>query len=153
MSDLTKKLEALSRYSPFVNGTAFMGMLRKMGEKRYGPGFSPDSYGEYILASDVDALLASEAREEPGAMADVLAERKRQDAKWGDQNHDPIVYTTILTEEVGELAQAALHARFGGDKKDGLRTEAIHCAAVALAIVECIDRDKWQWPKDAPHDN
>lgn len=44
----------------------------------------------------------------------------------------------------------AVHARFGGQAADGLRTEAIRVAAVALAIVECIDRDKWQWPEIKP---
>lgn len=80
-----------------------------------------------------------------GALEDVVAERARQDAKWGEQNHDPFTYLTVLTEEVGELSQAALHARFGGPAADGLRTEAVHVAAVALAIVECVDRGLWQW--------
>lgn len=80
------------------------------------------------------------------ALDDILAERARQDAKWGEQNHDPFTYLAILTEEVGELAQAALHANFGGPAAYGLRTEAVHVAAVALAIVECLDRGLWTWP-------
>src|SRR5262249_11354057 len=80
------------------------------------------------------------------ATRDILIERQRQDQKWGEQNHDPFTYLTVLVEEVGELAQAALHSRFGGDKAEGLRTEALHTAAVALAIVECLDRNKWTWP-------
>lgn len=76
----------------------------------------------------------------------VIAERGRQEQKWGEQNHDPFTYLAILTEEVGELAQAALHARFGGTEAVGLTTEAIHTAAVALAIVECLLREKWAWP-------
>jgi len=48
---------------------------------------------------------------------------------------------------VGELAQAALHARFGGPAARGLREEAIHTAAVALALVECLDRALWRWPE------
>lgn len=74
------------------------------------------------------------------AIDDVLAERAKQDAKWGEQNHDPILWSAILGEECGEFAQAALHARFGGDKAQGLRDEAIQVAAVAVAIVECLDR-------------
>lgn len=85
------------------------------------------------------------------AIEDVMAERARQDAKWGEQNHDPFTYLAVLTEEVGELAQAALHARFGGPAAEGLRTEAVHVAAVALAIVECLDRCKWLWP-EVPHE-
>lgn len=76
----------------------------------------------------------------------VLAERARQDAKWGEQNHDPFTYLTVLSEEVGELAQAALHTRFGGSKADGLMDEAVQTAAVALAIVECLLRGRWTWP-------
>jgi NTP pyrophosphatase (non-canonical NTP hydrolase) len=54
----------------------------------------------------------------------VLNERIKQDSKWGEQNHDMFTWMSILMEEVGELA----------------RTEAVQVAAVALAIVECIDR-------------
>jgi NTP pyrophosphatase (non-canonical NTP hydrolase) len=75
----------------------------------------------------------------------VKQERTRQDQKWGEQNHDPITWVTILTEEVGELAQAALHARFGGPKAYAFGEEATHCAAVAVAILECLVRDKWRW--------
>jgi NTP pyrophosphatase (non-canonical NTP hydrolase) len=79
-------------------------------------------------------------------MVEVLRERGRQDEKWGEQNLDPFTYLAVLTEEVGELAEAALHTRFGGPKASGLRTEAVHVAAVALAIIECLDRGTWHWP-------
>ena len=87
------------------------------------------------------------------ALRDVIAERKRQDAKWGEQNHDPFLYLTILGEEYGETCKAALEARFRNtepvDIQVGLlahlREEAVQTAAVALAIVECIDRKKWHW--------
>lgn len=81
------------------------------------------------------------------ALNDVLQERARQDAMWGNQNHDPLVYGAILTEEVGEFFQAALDTRFGG-KNGGMnkmRLEAVQVAAVALAIIECLDRNKWEW--------
>jgi len=76
------------------------------------------------------------------AITDVLAERARQDAKWGEQNHDPIMYGAILMEEVGEMMQAALECKFGGPHgtPEHLREEAVQVAAVALAIVECLDR-------------
>lgn len=80
------------------------------------------------------------------ALRDVIAERKRQDAKWGEQNHDPFLYLTILMEEVGEASQAALEARFGKGSLEHLREEAVQTAAVALAIVECLDRNQWKWP-------
>lgn len=76
-------------------------------------------------------------------ISDVLAERQRQDAKWGQQDNDPFIYLAVLVEEVGELAQSILHCRFGGHAAASLRTEAIHTAAVALALVECLDRGLW----------
>lgn len=80
------------------------------------------------------------------ALQSILNERVSQDLKWGTQDHDPITWSAILTEEVGEFSQAALQQKFGdGDKGGNLRTEAIHCAAVALAIVECLDRGDWRW--------
>lgn len=80
------------------------------------------------------------------AILSVLDERANQDNKWGEQNHDPFTYLTILVEEVGEFAQCALHTQFGGDKAEGLREEAVQVAAVALAIVECLDRGRWYFP-------
>ena len=74
------------------------------------------------------------------AVAAVLRERKRQNEKWGVQNHDPVTWSAILSEECGEFAEAALHVKFGGPAAIGLRDEAIHCAAVAVQIIECIDR-------------
>lgn len=80
-------------------------------------------------------------------LEDVIEERHRQDAKWGEQNHDPFAYLTILMEEVGEASQAALHDRFGGPKAGTFRAEMVQVAAVAVAIIECIDRGKWRWPE------
>jgi NTP pyrophosphatase (non-canonical NTP hydrolase) len=77
------------------------------------------------------------------ALHDVAAERARQDAKWGEQNHAPEVWLAILTEEVRELATAILRARFQGydHRRTGdLRTEAVQVAAVAVAFVEMLDR-------------
>jgi NTP pyrophosphatase (non-canonical NTP hydrolase) len=79
------------------------------------------------------------------ALADILAERKRQDEKWGEQNHDAITYLAILIEECGELAQAALHYKFGGPEALGVRNEAVQVAAVALAIVQCLDRNEYPY--------
>lgn len=78
------------------------------------------------------------------ALESVLQERIRQDVKWGEQNHDLFTWTTILGEEFGEFCQAALHLKFGGKAAQGLREEAVQQAAVALAIVECIDRGTWK---------
>lgn len=75
----------------------------------------------------------------------VAAERRRQDKKWGEQNHDPTLYLTILGEEFGEACQAALKLNVGAWPVDRLRRELIEVAAVAVAAVECLDRRKWAW--------
>jgi hypothetical protein len=82
------------------------------------------------------------------ALGDVITERYRQEKKWGEQNHDPFYYLTVLGEEYGEACQAALDAHHHCDpvKLEHLRTELVQTAAVALAIVECLDRKKWVWP-------
>lgn len=77
----------------------------------------------------------------------VMSERARQDAKWGEQNHEPQLWMGILMEEVGELAQAVNETVFDngpGERAKGgyenMRAEAVQVAAVALSIVECLDR-------------
>lgn len=72
----------------------------------------------------------------------VIKERDRQDAKWGVQDHSPLIYQAILMEEVGETTQAALDEHFGGSKAGSLFEEAVQQAAVALAIVECLIRNR-----------
>lgn len=76
------------------------------------------------------------------SLKSVLEMREAQNAKWGEQNHNAFIWSAILTEECGEFAQAALHSEFGGPEADNLRNEAVDCAAVALQIVEYIDRNK-----------
>lgn len=77
------------------------------------------------------------------ALAAVLDERARQDKKWGVQNHNLDTWMLILGEEYGETCQAILNTRFGGvaDLKR-IREEAVQVAAVALAMIECIDRSE-----------
>ena len=54
------------------------------------------------------------------------------------------MWGAILSEEVGELAQAILAELFGAEDHsshhEDMRTEAIQVAAVAIAFVECLDR-------------
>lgn len=74
---------------------------------------------------------------------DIARERLRQDEKWGQQNHHPILWAAVLQEEAGEFTKAALHYTFGGADAAGLRAEAVQVAAVAKAIIECCDRNGW----------
>ena len=72
----------------------------------------------------------------------ILDERDQQDEKWGEQNHDDYRYLAMLTEEVGEVAQAILHNEFGGKAKGMVRKELIQLAAVAVQWLETMERRK-----------
>ena len=94
----------------------------------------------------------------PDILPEIAAERARQDAKWGEQNHPDgtgmlgdlgranrakmacnsaasngtLTYRHILDEEVREA-----FAEYDPAK---LRAELVQVAAVAVAWIECIDR-------------
>lgn len=77
------------------------------------------------------------------ALVIVRQERDAQIAKWGDQCNTPLFERlSVLTEEVGELAEAInetygstpAHYERGGIM--AIRNEAAQVAAVALSIVE-----------------
>lgn len=71
-------------------------------------------------------------------LAEVSAERDRQDSKWGGipgtDRRDDHTYAAVLGEEVGECCKAWLERDV-----QGLREELIQAAAVAIAWVEEID--------------
>lgn len=73
-------------------------------------------------------------------IADIIEERKRQNAKFGEQAHDMYRWLAILDEERGEASKAMLEHEFGGQSAHYVRAEMLQVAAVATAIVECIDR-------------
>lgn len=80
-------------------------------------------------------------------LLEIEAERSRQDAKWGQQNHKPIEWMPILMEEVGEASKAAVDAHWNnnGDAYLDLlayREELVQVAAVAVAMIESIDRNE-----------
>jgi|14_taG_2_1085336.scaffolds.fasta_scaffold00183_19 NTP pyrophosphatase (non-canonical NTP hydrolase) len=62
----------------------------------------------------------------------VLAERERQDLKWGDQTQNSDSHwTVILTEELGEVAREVYEKN-----ETDMYTEIIQCAAVCFAWAE-----------------
>lgn len=85
-------------------------------------------------------------------LIEIRNERARQDKKWGQQNHEPEMWLSILGEEFGEVCKAVCEARFSGYASTGdwsqYRKELIQVAAVACAMVECFDRNR-SW-KDCP---
>jgi len=65
----------------------------------------------------------------------IAVERTRQDTKWGEQNHDPHKWVTILMEEVGEVARAVLD-----EKPKDYTKELVQVAAVCVVALECQER-------------
>jgi len=67
---------------------------------------------------------------------DILAERARQDEKWGpDRNQMAEKWHLIVSEEVGEFADATLSEHF-----ERQRHELVQVAASALAALEAHER-------------
>ncbi len=97
-------------------------------------------------------------------VADIICERRRQDAKFGGRDNLksilPRVNTSeaqyaklgVLMEEVGEVARAALEHDFGDDNAQlgHLQEELVQVAAVAIAWLESFALDdlaggsRWQ---------
>ena len=72
---------------------------------------------------------------------EIHDERERQDATWGEAVNRQLpltIWLTVLVEEVGEVAQDILKHR-----RDNLRIELIQTAAVAVAMLECLDDASW----------
>ncbi len=81
--------------------------------------------------SDVAAFYGPTTREK--AVDLLLAERDRQDAKWGDQSDLPRErMMVVLMEEVGEASEAVL----GNGQERDLLKELTHVAAVAVQMME-----------------
>ncbi len=79
-----------------------------------------------------------------GILNEIVKERKRQDQKWGEQNHEPVEWMSVLIEEVGEAGKAVLEDRLKHNT-NGLhnyREELIQIAAVTIAMIESYDRNK-----------
>jgi NTP pyrophosphatase (non-canonical NTP hydrolase) len=99
------------------------------------------------LGIDVNLCSACFDRFTDPSTVSVVAERIRQDAKWGQQNHEPALWLGILGEEFGELCQAVNETVFDNGAEErakggyaNMRAEATQIAAVAIAFVEMLDR-------------
>lgn len=87
----------------------------------------------------------------PSILVEIVAERARQDAKYGEQNHDPFTWLSIVGVELGMVNQGARWLRkwpSGQAVPRGgfYRRQLIRIAAVSIAMIECMDRQKWRWP-------
>lgn len=96
--------------------------------------FAAHTFGRIITPQPMCAVLE-----------EVKQERLRQNAKWGEQNHTPIEWLAILGEEVGEANKAALETHFNYTGKvdySEYRAELIQVAAVAVSMIESLDRNQ-----------
>ena len=94
-------------------------------------------------------------------ISEIKNERIRQNKKFGEQNHNPVEWIAILTEEVGEASKEAVdfHFQYGldglkqekrfavidgiqSDRIQRLRKELIQVAAVTVQIIESLDRNE-----------
>ncbi|MHA1903602.1 MAG: hypothetical protein ACW968_07550 [Candidatus Thorarchaeota archaeon] len=66
----------------------------------------------------------------------VLQENKRQLDKFGVQVATLFEWSTWLTEELGELANAIIENNYNGGPLNDISTEAIEVATLALKIAE-----------------
>lgn len=72
---------------------------------------------------------------------EVNKERTRQLVKFGVQNHPPEIWLALLGEEVGEANKAFVEHKFSAAPILDYRTELIQVAAVAISMIECLDRN------------
>jgi len=72
----------------------------------------------------------------------IREERKAQDEKWGEQNHHPLMWFSIIGEEFGEMLHAFNEYTFDNDINhlEDMQREAIQVAACCVAMIECIER-------------
>lgn len=82
---------------------------------------------------------------------EVISERKRQDLVFGEQNHSPERWVSIMTQQVGTAAKQANRFHSPRGSELNLRKyeiEAIQVAAVAFAALECLERGEWRIEKN-----
>lgn len=74
-------------------------------------------------------------------IADVLAERKRSDEKWGEQNHGAYRWASIIGEEYGEMCKAINEFGFNPtlETKQDVYSETIQTIASCMAMLECME--------------
>lgn len=89
-------------------------------------------------------------------LEEIKSERARQNEKWGEQNHKPIEWIAILSEEVGEASKESVDHHFKNLdcykrtpseayqilRLKEYRKELIQTAAVAVQMVESLDRNE-----------
>jgi NTP pyrophosphatase (non-canonical NTP hydrolase) len=73
----------------------------------------------------------------------LAGERKRQDEKWGEQNHNKTTWLSILGEEFGEVCRAVNESDNSALSAERITKELIHTAAVCQVMWESGIRNGW----------
>ena len=140
--------------------------MKEVGIGEFGyPGVMSGLYLEYVWTySDEDfkdymfwakSRITDNINPIRVVLAEIIDERIRQNNKWGEQNHSLPEWIAILTEEVGEAAKEAVKYHHketveGARPTEGIqkerlenfRKEMVQVAAVAVQIIEFLDRNK-----------
>lgn len=82
---------------------------------------------------DTDSVISLER-----VMTEISHELERQHLKWGVQDHEPLYWLGILTEEVGEVAKAFIEHR----PLSVVEKELIQVAAVAISAIASLRRQQ-----------
>ena len=72
----------------------------------------------------------------------IIKERIRQHSIWGEQNRTPAEWISILGEEFGEVCKEVQENFLNNKSLDDYRTELIQVAAVAVQMIECLERNR-----------
>jgi hypothetical protein len=114
--------------------------------------------GSQLLA-DISVYMGHQLGSDAGVLAEVQAERERQDEQWGEQNHPDGTGIAPAQTELADNAKATCQQAFAEGRGDWahilfeevrealaesdpvkLRAELVQVAAVAVAWVAAIDR-------------
>src|SRR5436190_23889669 len=74
-------------------------------------------------------------------IGDVIEERERQDAMFGEQNHHPAYWIALLGKQMGQLGDKIVAREWSADRtrgNDNMREEAGQLAAVVVAFVDAV---------------
>jgi hypothetical protein len=111
---------------------------------------------EHHWPRDIGRAQAREPEDAMGSkdiLAEVAAERDRQDARWGGKGHDDALTMTEFARLIADYAGwARVKAREG--QLEEARLRFLQVAALAVAAVERVDRDRSgaSAPAPAPRD-
>jgi len=77
---------------------------------------------------------------------EIKEERARQVEKWGEQNHHPLLWFSIIGEEYGEMCQHFNNYTFDCEaiRIEEVKKEAVQIAATCVAMLESIERKQKQ---------